>query len=95
MGEFCKHRSHTMCLGIPMQIVEIDGYSARCEARGVTRDAGLFLLQGESLAAGDYVIVHLGHAIQKITEQQAISTWELLDEILTQDNTGMSERKGP
>lgn len=71
-----------MCLGIPMQIVEIDGYSARCEARGVMRDAGLFLLQHEPLAAGDYVIVHLGHAIRKISEQEARSTWELLDEML-------------
>jgi len=83
-----------MCLGIPMQIVEIDGYSARCAARGTTREAGLFLLQGEPLAVGDYVIVHLGHAIQKITEQQARSTWELLDEILALEETGMNERKG-
>jgi len=77
-----------------MQIVEIDGYSAHCEARGVTREAGLFLLQGESLAVGDYVIVHLGHAIQKITEQQAISTWELLDEMLALEDAGMNVRGG-
>jgi hydrogenase expression/formation protein HypC len=84
-----------MCLGIPMQIIEINGYSARCEARGTMREAGLFLLQDEPLAAGDYVIVHLGHAIQKITEQQAHSTWELLDEMLALEETGANARGIP
>ena len=83
-----------MCLGIPMQIVDIDGYIARCEARGTTREAGLFLLHDEPLAIGDYVIVHLGHAIQKISEQQARSTWELLDEILALEEGGMNAQAG-
>lgn len=71
-----------MCLGIPMQIVEIDGYTACCTAKGVMREVSLFLLQDEPLAVGDYVIVHVGYAIQKMTEQEAQSTWELLDEML-------------
>lgn len=71
-----------MCLGIPMQIVEIDGYNARCTARGVTREVSLLLLQDEALAAGDYVVVNVGHAIHKTTEQEARLTWELLDQIL-------------
>jgi len=71
-----------MCLGIPMQIVEIDGFNARCTAKGVERDVSLFMLQHEPLASGDYVMVHVGYAIQKMTQQEADSTWELLDEIL-------------
>jgi hydrogenase expression/formation protein HypC len=71
-----------MCLGIPMQIVAIDGYNARCEAKGVTREVSLFMLQDESIAVNDYVIVHVGYAIQKMTEQEAHSTWELLDELV-------------
>lgn len=71
-----------MCLGIPMQIVEINGYTARCEAKGVERDISLFMLQDDSVAPGDYVMVHVGYAIQKITEQDARSSWELFDEIL-------------
>ena len=78
-----------------MQIVEIDGYTARCEARGTTREAGLFLLQDEQLAVGDYVIVHLGHAIQKISEQQARSTWELLDEMLALEDAITNGRTAP
>jgi hydrogenase expression/formation protein HypC len=71
-----------MCLAIPMQIKEIDGFNARCEAKGVARDVSLFMMQGESLSVGDYVMVHVGYAIQKVSSQQARSAWELFDEIL-------------
>ena len=74
-----------MCLGIPMQIVSIDGYTAHCEAKGVGRDVSLFMLQDADLAPGDFVMVHVGYAIQKMTEQEAHSTWELYDEILAVD----------
>lgn len=71
-----------MCLGIPMQIVAINGYTARCEAKGVERDVNLFMLQDDTVAPGDFVMVHVGYAIQVISEQDARSSWELLDEIL-------------
>jgi len=71
-----------MCLGIPMQIMSIDGYTAHCEARGVVRDVSLFMLQGENLEAGDYIVVHLGDAIRKITAQEARTAWELYNQML-------------
>jgi len=71
-----------MCLAIPMQIVEINGFNARCQAKGVEREVSLFMLQGEPIEAGDFVLIHVGYAIQKITEQDAQSSWELFDEIL-------------
>jgi hydrogenase expression/formation protein HypC len=71
-----------MCLGIPMQIVEINQFIARCAAKGVERDVSLFMLQHEALSAGDYVMVHVGYAIQKMSEQEAQSSWELLDEMV-------------
>jgi hydrogenase expression/formation protein HypC len=71
-----------MCLGIPMQIKQIDGFNARCEAKGVERDVSLFMLQHEPLADGDFVIVHVGYAIQKVTPEQAASAWEVYDEML-------------
>ena len=71
-----------MCLGIPMQIREIDGFLARCEAKGVERDVSLFMMQGEALAVGDFVMVHVGYAIQKMTQEEARSAWELFDEML-------------
>lgn len=71
-----------MCLGIPMRVIEIDGFTARCEAKGVERDVSLFLMQDEQPQPGEFVMVHVGYAIQKMTEQDARSAWELFDEIL-------------
>jgi hydrogenase expression/formation protein HypC len=74
-----------MCLAIPMQIVEIDGYVARCHAKGIERDVSLFMLQDETVAPDDYVMVHVGYAIQKVTEEEAQSAWQLYDEILEKE----------
>jgi hydrogenase expression/formation protein HypC len=70
-----------MCLGIPMEVMAIDGFRARCSAQGVEREVSLFLLQDEPVAAGDFVLVHVGYAIQKMTPQEARSAWELFDEL--------------
>ena len=77
-----------MCLGIPMQIKQIDGFNARCEAKGVERDVSLFMLQHEPLGAGDFVIVHVGYAIQKVTREEAATAWEIYDEMLARDGAG-------
>lgn len=71
-----------MCLAIPMRIESIDGFVARCQAKGVYRDVSLFMLQDEAPQVGDYVMVHVGYAIQKVTEADARSAWELFDRIL-------------
>lgn len=68
-----------MCLAVPMRIQSIDGLLARCAAQGIERDVNLYLLQDSAPAPGDYVLVHVGYAIQKLTEAVARSTWELLD----------------
>jgi len=73
-----------MCLAIPMRISEIDGYNARCEAKGVFRDVSLFMMQDEPPTIGDFVMVHVGYALQKISEAEARSTWELLDQVLAE-----------
>ncbi len=75
-----------MCLGIPMQIRAIDGFNARCEAKGVERDVNLFMLQHETLEPGDYVVVHVGYAIEKISAQDARSAWEIYDLMLAADD---------
>lgn len=71
-----------MCLGIPMQIKEIDGFIAQCEAKGVQREVNLFMMQDEQLNIADYVVVHVGYAIQKVCEQDAEYAWELYDQML-------------
>jgi hydrogenase expression/formation protein HypC len=65
-----------------MQVIAVDGYLARCSAQGIERDVSLFLLQDEPVTTDDFVMVHVGYAIQKMTAQQARSAWELYDEVL-------------
>lgn len=77
-----------MCLGIPMQIKQIDGFNARCEAKGVERNVSLFMLQHEALAEGDYVIVHVGYAIDKVTPEDAAAAWAVYDEMLALEARG-------
>ncbi len=67
-----------------MQIKTIDGFQCTCEARGIERGVSLFMLQGEELVPGDHVLVHVGYAIQKVSEQQAADSWEAFDEILAE-----------
>ena len=71
-----------MCLGIPMQIKSIDGFMARCEAKGVERDVSLFMMQDDKLELDDYIVVHVGYAIQKISPQEAQTAWQIYDEML-------------
>ena len=71
-----------MCLAIPMKIMEIDGFNARCEAKGVEREVSLFMLQDEDLEPGDNILVHVGYAIQKVSDEEAAESWALFDEIL-------------
>ena len=71
-----------MCLGIPMQIRSIDGLLARCEAKGVEREANLLMLEHEELAVGDHVVIHLGYALNKVTPEEATAAWEIYDQML-------------
>lgn len=68
-----------MCLGIPMQILEINGYVARCEAKGVERTVSLMLLLDEPLQPGDFLVIQRGHATEKITPERAREAWEMYD----------------
>ena len=75
-----------MCLGIPMQILEINGQLARCAARGIEREVSIFMLQDQTIQPGDFVMVHVGYAIQKVSPQDARTSWELFDALLATDH---------
>ncbi len=71
-----------MCLTIPMRVEAVDGLLARCQALGVWREVSLFFLQDEPPEVGEYVMVHLGQAVQKVSEEDARLAWELYAQIL-------------
>jgi len=71
-----------MCLGVPMQVIEIDGEVAVCEIDGVRREASLMMVDGVTL--GDYVLIHAGFAIEKLDVEDAEATLAALRSSLDQ-----------
>jgi len=65
-----------------MKITAIDGFLCSCEARGIEREVSLFMMQDDDLRIGDNILVHVGYAIQKVSEQEASESWALFDEML-------------
>lgn len=68
-----------MCLSIPAKIIEIKDDTATVEIGGNHYSAGLQML--DDVNPGDYVLLHAGFAIQKISDQEARETLELLREM--------------
>ncbi|HYS44032.1 MAG TPA: HypC/HybG/HupF family hydrogenase formation chaperone [Geobacteraceae bacterium] len=71
-----------MCLGVPMQVVRIDGTDIVAEIDGVKREASLMILDDEVMV-GDFVIVHAGFAISKLDEQEARETLQMMREVFS------------
>jgi hydrogenase expression/formation protein HypC len=65
-----------MCLGIPGKVIEIKKNVARVDVGGVSRDISLDLCPDVSV--GEYVLIHTGFAIQKVDEEEAKETLDLL-----------------
>lgn len=73
-----------MCLGIPGEIVRIHADRpdlATVDVSGVRRAINIGLLEGEELAAGDWILIHVGFALSKIDEEEAQATMEFLEGI--------------
>ena len=69
-----------MCLAIPACVEElIAGDSAIVNLGGVRKEISLALV--EDVAMGDYVIVHVGFALQKLDPEEAAQTLALFAEI--------------
>ncbi len=68
-----------VCVGVPMKIVEIDYPMAVAEAKGVKRTINLLLLPEDEVKVGDYVMVHVGSAIEKISPEAARQIWQALE----------------
>jgi hydrogenase expression/formation protein HypC len=70
-----------MCLAIPGKIVEISGDnsdSALVDVVGVRRRIDLGLLQDDKPVPGDWVLIHIGFAMSKISEEDAFDQMNTL-----------------
>lgn len=83
-----------MCLAIPGRILETEdaglSRTAKVQFGGVTRQ--VFLDFVPEAQVGDYVTVHVGFAISRIDEQEAMRTLDLLQQIGALDDEGMNSQ---
>jgi hydrogenase expression/formation protein HypC len=73
-----------MCLAIPAQVVEIvdeRNRLAQVEVAGVRRTVNVALLDDDGVDAGDWVLVHVGFALSKVDEEEALATLALLQQL--------------
>lgn len=68
-----------MCLGVPGKILEIEKNVAKVDVGGFLREISLDLCPDVSV--GEYVLIHTGFAIQKVDEEDAKETLELLKQM--------------
>jgi hydrogenase expression/formation protein HypC len=68
-----------VCLSIPARIVSIDGSMAEVSAGGAIFKAGLHMIENAKI--GDYILLHAGFAIQKISEKEAAETLDFFEEM--------------
>ena len=75
-----------MCLVIPAKILSVDGTAAHCEMSGVTKDIDISLTP--EAKAGDWVIVHVGFALQVIDAQKAAATLAAMQSVADSASAG-------
>jgi hydrogenase expression/formation protein HypC len=88
-----------MCLAIPGQVLEIvdeQNRLAKVDVAGVRRNVSIGLLDDEEggVAAGDWVLIHVGFAISKVDEAEAEATLKLLAGMEESYEQELEELKG-
>ena len=69
-----------MCLAIPAKVIKVNGNFAKVDfGEGILREVNVSLVDTK---VGDYVLVHAGYAIQVLSEEEAMETLKLWNEIL-------------
>lgn len=71
---------NNMCLAVPARVTQINGDEAVLDYGGVIRKASISMLSDVNV--GDYVLVHVGYAISKLEEEEALETLKLWDEMM-------------
>jgi hydrogenase expression/formation protein HypC len=84
-----------MCLAIPGQIVSIgpEAHLAVVEVSKVRRKVNIDLLADDALTVGDWVLIHVGFAMTKISDAEAVEQLRLLA-MLGEDEQAIRELEG-
>ncbi|WP_304543929.1 HypC/HybG/HupF family hydrogenase formation chaperone [Sulfurimonas microaerophilic] len=73
-----------MCLSIPSKVVKIDKERnvATVDTMGITREAGLDLMEEDDVKIGDYVLLHIGFIMNKLDEADALESLKVYSELV-------------
>jgi hydrogenase expression/formation protein HypC len=85
-----------MCLAIPAKVVELfagERNRALVEVTGVRRHIDIGLLEDDPPVTGDWVLVHVGFAMSKISEEQALDQLRMLT-MLGESEAALEEVQG-
>ena len=72
----------TMCLAAPARVIEVKGNEVLVDYNGVRTSARLDALPDE-VSPGDYVLIHTGFAIRRLSPEDGEETLRLFDELAT------------
>jgi len=85
-----------MCLAIPAKVVQLfekEGTRALVEVAGVRRQIDTGLLADDLPHVGEWVLVHVGFALSKMSEEQALDQLQLLRS-LGEEEAAVAEVEG-
>jgi len=79
-----------MCLAVPARIISLNEATgmAVVDLAGVQKEVSTVLV--DDVQNGDYVLIHVGFALHKLSEEEAMSTLALFDELETMNNSEIS-----
>ncbi|OKY77151.1 MAG: Hydrogenase maturation factor HypC [Candidatus Methanohalarchaeum thermophilum] len=69
-----------MCVGVPGEIIDIDGNEALVDFKGTRQKVRIDFV--DDVEEGDYILNHVGHAIEVLPQEEAEKRLELFDEYL-------------
>jgi hydrogenase expression/formation protein HypC len=81
-----------MCLAIPGEVLAVEEDRATVDVGGVEQEVRLDTLS-EDVTEGDYLLVHTGFAIQKLSPEEAEETLSLFDELIETNKQLEEERE--
>jgi len=74
-----------MCLAVPAKVIAIEGTYATIDLDGIHKDVSIVLLN--DLHVGDYVLIHVGFALERLDPAEAEKTLRLFDGLKALDQT--------
>ena len=75
-----------MCVGVPMQVAEVEETAAICVADGERREVSTLLIDGAPLQPGEWLLIHVNAAVRRLSPDEAAQIRNALAAVLAAAN---------